>query len=95
MRVSRRRVQERWPSDMSGLSVGAWQASTRVGGSRPDVGAGVEIEEVGADGDAEMLLAFEFEGSVGQVGEGEVGGGFVGFGEPALMGRGGSFCHGA
>ena len=49
--------------------------------------AGVEVEEVGADGDAEMLLVFDFEGSVRQVGEWEVGGGIVGFGEPASVGR--------
>ena len=40
-------------------------------------------------------LAFVLEGSVWQVGEGKVGGGLIGFREPALMGRGGSFCHGA
>ena len=58
-------------------------------------GAGVEVEEVSADGDAEMLLAFVVEGSVGQVGEGEVCGGFIGFREPALVGRGVWFGHGA
>jgi hypothetical protein len=42
-------------------------------------GAGVEVQQVSADGDAEMLLAFVFESSVGQVCEGEVCGGFVGF----------------
>ena len=46
-------------------------------------GAGVEVEEVDADGYAEVLLAFELEGSVGQVGEREVCGGAIGFGEPA------------
>jgi hypothetical protein len=55
----------------------------------------MEVKEMGADGNAEMLLAFKFEGPVGQVRQGEVGGGTVGFWEPALMGRGGSFCHGA
>jgi hypothetical protein len=62
--------------------------------------AGVEVEEVGAYGDTEMLLAFVFEGSVRQVREGEVCGGLVGFREPAFMGqsllrRGVSFGHGA
>ena len=57
--------------------------------------AGVEVEEVSSDGDAEMLLAFIIEGPVGQVGEGEIGGGFIGFREPALVGRGVSFGHGA
>jgi hypothetical protein len=38
----------------------------------------VEVEEVGADGDAEMLLVFDGEGSVGEMGEGKVGGGVVG-----------------
>jgi hypothetical protein len=56
-------------------------------------GAGVEVEKVSADGDAEMLLALVFEGSIGQVREREVRCGFVGFREPALLGRGGSFCH--
>jgi hypothetical protein len=55
----------------------------------------VQVEEMKADGDAEMLLAFVFEGSVGQVGEGEVCVGLVGFREPALVGRGVSFGHGA
>ena len=64
-------------------------------GEQAGLGAGVEVEEVSADGDAEMLLAFVFEGSVGQVRKGEVCGGLVGFREPALIGRGVSFCHGA
>jgi hypothetical protein len=42
-------------------------------------GAGVEVQEVSADGNAEMLLAFVFERAVRQVCEGEVCGGFVGF----------------
>jgi hypothetical protein len=42
-------------------------------------GAGVEVEQVRADGDAEVLLAFVFERAVGQVREGEVCGGFIGF----------------
>ena len=57
--------------------------------------AGVEVEEVGADGDAEMLLVFGGEGSVGEMGEGEVGGGVVGVWEPALGGCDALFCHGA
>jgi hypothetical protein len=64
-------------------------------GEEAGVGAGVEVEEVSADGDAEMLLAFVIEGSVGQVGEGEVCGGFIGFREPALVGGGVWFGHGA
>ena len=63
-------------------------------------GTGVKIEQVNADGDAEMLPAFVFEGSVRQVREWKICGGLVGFWEPALIGRdfigrGGSFCHGA
>ena len=46
----------------------------------------MEVEQVSADGDTEVLLTFELEGSVGKVGEGEVGGGLIRFGEPALMG---------
>ena len=64
-------------------------------GEQAGGGAGVEVEEVSADGDAEMLLAFVFEGSVRQVREREVCGGLVGFREPAFGGRGGSFSHGA
>ncbi len=41
-------------------------------GEQAGGGAGVEVEEVGADGDAEMLLAFVIEGSVGQVREWKV-----------------------
>ena len=55
----------------------------------------MEIEEMSADGDAEMLLAFELEGSVGEVGKGEVGGRIVGGGEPALMGGNNSRGHAA
>jgi hypothetical protein len=64
-------------------------------GEQAGRGAGVEVEEVSADGDTEMLLAFVIEGSVGQVCEGKVCGRFIGFREPALMGRGVSFGHGA
>jgi hypothetical protein len=63
------------------------------GGKQAGRGAGVEVEEVSADSEAEMLLAFVFEGSVRQVREWEVCGGLVGFRKPALMGRGSSFCH--
>jgi hypothetical protein len=42
-------------------------------------GTGVEVEQVHADGDAEMLLAFVFERTVGQVCKGEVCSGFIGF----------------
>jgi hypothetical protein len=56
--------------------------------------AGVQVEEMGSDGDTEMLLAFVLKGSVGEMSEGEVCGRLVGFGEPALMCRGGSLCHG-
>jgi hypothetical protein len=64
-------------------------------GEQPGGGAGVEVEEVSADTDAEMLLAFVFEGSVGQVREGKVCCGLVGLREPACRGGGGSFCHDA
>lgn len=42
-------------------------------GWRKQVGssAGVEVEEVSTDGYADVLLAFQFEGSVGEVGEGK------------------------
>jgi hypothetical protein len=65
-------------------------------GRREEAGhsAGVEVEEMSADGDAEVLLAFVFEGSVGQVREGEVCGGFIGFREPAFVRISGSFGHG-
>lgn len=46
----------------------------------------MEVQEMSADGDAEVLLTFELEGSVGKVCEGEVGGGLIRFGEPALVG---------
>src|SRR5271155_232824 len=49
---------------------------------------------MGADGDTEMLLAFVFEGSVGQVRQGKIGSGSICFGEPALGRRGGSIGHG-
>ena len=65
------------------------------GGEEAGLGAGVEVEEVSADGDAEMLPAFVFEGSIRQVRDGEVCCGLVGFREPALVRCGGSFCHGA
>ena len=64
-------------------------------GEQAASGTRVEIEEVCADCDAEMLLAFVIEGSVRQVREWEVRCGFIGFGEPALIGCGGSSCHGA
>ena len=46
-----------------GLAGGDQSWRHQTGGS-----AGVEVEKMGADGDAEMLLAFELEGSVGQMG---------------------------
>jgi hypothetical protein len=72
---------------LAGFDQGRWEQIR--------LGAGVEVKEMDADGNTEVLLAFEFKGTVGQVCEGEVGGGTIGFGQPALMGRGGSFCHGA
>jgi hypothetical protein len=53
----------------------------------------VKVEEMSADGDAETLAAFMLKGTVGEMGEGEVGGRIVGFREPAVRGRGGWFCH--
>ena len=50
---------------------------------------------MGSDGDAEMLLALELEGSVGEVREGKVCRGFIGFGEPALVRIRCTFRHGA
>ena len=49
-------------------------------GEQAGLGAGMEVEEVSADCDAEMLLAFVIEGSVGEVCKGEVCFGFVGVG---------------
>ncbi len=62
-----------WIEDRSltGLDQGRRKQSGR--------GAGVEVEQVRADGDAEVLLAFVFERAVGQVCKGEVCGGFIGF----------------
>jgi len=57
--------------------------------------AGVEVEEVGAYGDAEILLAFRGEGSVGEMREGKVSVGVIGVWEPALVSRDALFCHGA
>jgi hypothetical protein len=45
----------------------------------------VQVEEVGAYGYAEVLLAVCFEGSVREMGDGEVCGGVVGGGEPAFF----------
>jgi hypothetical protein len=47
----------------------------------------MKVKEVVADGDAEMLLTFNKEGTVGEMSEGKVGGGVVCFGEPAFCGR--------
>jgi hypothetical protein len=58
-------------------------------------GAGVQVEEVVADGYAEMLLVFDGEGAVGEVGKGEIRGWIIGFREPALMVRMGWLGHGA
>jgi len=58
-------------------------------------GAGVKIEKVGADGNTEVLLIFDCEGAVGKMSQGEVRGGVVCVGEPALCGVGGLVGHGA
>ena len=47
----------------------------------------MKVKEMGADGDAEMLLAFNKEGAVREMSEGKVGSGVVCFGEPAFCGR--------
>ncbi len=57
-------------------------------------GAGMEVEEMGSDGDAEMLLAFVFEGSVGEMGRGKSAAGLLASGSQ-LCGTSGWFCHGA
>ncbi len=62
-------------------------------GEQIGCGTRMEVEEVAADGDAKVLLAFVFKGPVGQVRKGEISSGLIGFGEPAFMGQGGSFCH--
>ena len=54
----------------------------------------MEVEEVCADGDAEVLLAFALKSSVGEVGQGEAVCGIVGCGEPALVRGGRSLGHG-
>jgi hypothetical protein len=59
-----------------------------VGGKEVGFGAGVQVEEMGAYGYAEVLLVFSDEGSVGKVRQGEVGRGVVGVGEPALVSLG-------
>jgi hypothetical protein len=46
----------------------------------------MEVEQMSANRDAEVLLTFELEGSIGKVCEGEVGGGLIRFREPALVG---------
>jgi hypothetical protein len=81
--------RQKWIEDRSlaGFDQSWWKQAGR--------GAGMEVEEVSADGDAEMLLAFVFEGSVGEMCEGEICCGFVGLWEPAFVGRGVSFGHGA
>ncbi len=53
----------------------------------------MKIEEMRADGDAEVLPIADGEGAVGEMREGEVCGGFIGFGEPAAMRREGLLCH--
>jgi len=58
-------------------------------------GAGVEVEEVGSDGNAEVLPVFDLEGSVGEVGEGEVGRRVVRAREPASRHGDGRLCHAA
>jgi hypothetical protein len=77
--------------------VQSWGPAGGVEGAREEVGfgAGVQVEEMDAYGYAEVLLAFELEGSVGEVGKGEVGGRIVGGGEPALMGGNNSRGHAA
>ena len=57
-------------------------------------GAGVKIEQMSADRNAEVLLALEFEGSVRKVGEREACRRLIRFGEPAFVGRAAWFCHG-
>jgi len=46
-------------------------------------GAGVEVEEMGSDGDAEALPVFDFKGSVGEMSQRKVGGWIVCLGKPA------------
>ena len=55
----------------------------------------MKIEQVGADGDAEVLLTFDCEGTIGEVSQGKVSGGMVGVREPALCGGDGRVGHGA
>ena len=66
--------RQKWVEDRSltGFDERCWKEAGR--------GAGMEVEEVSADGDAEMMLAFVIEGSVGEMCEGEVCCGFVGVG---------------
>ena len=75
---------ERWGLAGSGQG---WREQT--GGS-----AGVEVEEVRADGDAEVLLIFYCEGAVGEMSQGKVSGGVVCVGEPALRGVSSRVDHG-
>jgi len=66
-------------------------------GGREEIGfgAGMEVEEMGSDRNAEVLPVFNLKGSVGEMGEGEVGGGIVGAGEPASRYGDKWFRHGA
>ena len=48
--------------------------------------AGGEVKEMNSNRDAEMLIAFVFEGSVGQMSKREISAGQIGFVEPALVG---------
>jgi hypothetical protein len=54
----------------------------------------MKVEEMGADGDAEVLLTFMLEGSIRKMGEWEVGRGLIRFRKPAWSSQGISFYHG-
>jgi hypothetical protein len=66
--------------------VEGWKLACRgeFRGEEAGFGAGVEVKQMVANGNAKVLLAVSCKSSVGQMGEGKIGGGIVGFGKPAL-----------
>jgi hypothetical protein len=83
-----------WAESHERVEDGSLTDGGETGWDEAGVGAGVEIEQVGADGDAEVLLAFALKGAVGEVGQGEAVCRIIGCGEPTLMGGGSSLGHG-
>ena len=82
-------VGHEWVED--GSLAGGGEAGRQEAG----FGAGVEVEQVGSDSYAEARLTVEFEGSVREMGQGEICCGNVCGGQPALMGYLRLLSHGA